>query len=84
MPSLAAKEAVYVLLTDLLAGEATPAELIPSPSAAEAGALGGPMGPSPTHGLPLQTCLPLDAARYANCHCNKAECGLCVHTFRIV
>lgn len=54
-----------MLLTELLANEATPAWMIPSPSSAEAGAIGGSMGPPPTYGLPLQTCTPLDEARYA-------------------
>jgi len=62
-PSLAAKEAVYALLTALLGHAAAAGGLVPPPQA--------PAGsePEPPRGLPLHACAPLEEARWATLPC---------------
>ena len=82
-PSLAAKEAVYGLLTDLLAVGVPPAWLLPPPADPGAGfELGLRTGPA--RDLPLHTCAPLDEARVAAAMrvFLAAMCGDAVHCAR--
>ena len=82
-PSLAAKEAVYGLLTDLLAAGAPPAWLLPPPADPAAGFEPG-LRPGLTRDQPLHTCAPLDAARMAAAMrvFLAAVCGDAVHCAR--
>ena len=85
-PSLAAKEAVYGLLTDLLAVGAPPAWLLPppaDPATVEPGLLPG-LRLGPARDLPLHTSAPLDAARMATAMrvFLAAVCGDVVHCAR--